>query len=125
MTDEGIFNSDVKEYESAGTHFLIGCINAYDEPDARDLAERMKAVMPEQVKAAGVKMAFAQISIFHDGISIVYLVPSDDVAAEVIREAFGEEGKFDGTSFVFEPGFSRRKVLVPKLTDALAAHPHE
>ena len=125
MTDDEIFTGDMKTYESAGTQFMIGCVNAYDDEIARDLAERMKAVMPAQVASAGVNMAFAQISIFHDGISIVYLVPSDDVAAEVVREAFGEEGKFDGTSFIFEPGFSRRKVLVPKLSDALAMHPGE
>lgn len=125
MTDAEIFQGDLKTYESAGTHYMISCVNAFDDEIARDLAKRMKAVMPSQIASAGVNMAFAQISIFHDGISIVYLVPSDDAAAEVVREAFGEEGKYDGTSFIFEPGFSRRKVLVPRLTEALAKHPAE
>ena len=125
MTDEDIFNGDMRAYESGGTHFAIACVNAYDEEIARDLAERMKAILPSQAAAVGVDMAFAQISIYHDDISIVYLVPSDEVAAEVVKEAFGENSTFDGTSFIFNPGFSRRKVLVPRLSDALAMHPVE
>ena len=125
MTDEEIFNRVIKQYENTGTRCLIGCINAYDEEGARDLAERMKAIMPEQVAKAGVNMAFAQISIFHDDLNICYLVPSDEVAAEVVREAFRDDTAFDGTSFRFTPGFSRKKVLVPMLSDALAMHPGE
>ena len=125
MTDSEIFNMDVKEYESKGKRFLIGVVNAFDQEQARDLAERMKAVLPEEVKAAGVDMGFAQVSIFHDDLSYCYIVPSDEKAAEMVKEAFGDEGKYDGTSFVFNPGFSRRQVLVPKLTDALAMHPDE
>ena len=125
MTDTEIFNMDVKEYESGGKKFLIGVVNAYDEEQARDLAERMKAILPDEAKAAGVDMAFAQVSIYHDDLSFCYLVPSDEAAGEVVKQAFGDEGKYDGTSYVFNPGFSRRKVLVPKLSDALAMHPAE
>ena len=125
MSDSEIFNMDVKEYDSKGTHFVIGVVNAYDEQQATDLAERMKAILPDEVRAAGVDMGFAQVSIFHDDLSFCYIVPSDEKAAEVVKQAFGDEGKFDGTSFVFNPGFSRRQVLVPKLTDALAMNPAE
>ena len=125
MTDHEIFNMDVKEYESTGKRFLIGVVNAFDQEQAEELAKRMKAILPEEVKAAGVDMAFAQVSIFHDDLSYCYIVPSDEAAAELVKQAFGDEGKFDGTSFVFNPGFSRRQVLVPKLSDALAMHPGE
>lgn len=125
MADTEIFNNDLRSYESGGTKFLIGVVNVYDQEQAMDMAERMKAILPQEAEAAGVDMAFAQISIYHDDVSYNYIVPSDDAAAEAMKEAFGEEGKFDGTSFVFHPGFSRKKVLVPKLSDALALHPRE
>ena len=125
MTDTEIFHKDVKEYESSGRRFLIGVINVYDQDQARNMAERMKAILPEEAKAAGVDMAFAHISIYHDDQSFAYIVPSDEAAAEVVKQAFGEEGTFDGTSFVFCPGFSRKVVLVPRLSDALALHPGE
>ena len=125
MTDEEIYNSDIKEYESAGTHFLIGCINAYDEKDARAMAMRMKPILPEAARAAGVDMAFAQISVVHDDLSMCYIVPSDDVAADVIRQAFDDDNTFDSTIFLFVPGFSRKMVLVPRISEVLAMHPTE
>lgn len=46
MTDKEIFFSDYKEYESGGTKYSIGNINAYDEESAKDLAERILDVFP-------------------------------------------------------------------------------
>ena len=125
MTDEEIFESDLKQYESAGRKFAIGCVNVYDEKNAVDMVKRMKSLLPAQRKALGVDMTFAQISIFHDDISITYLVPSDEAAAEAIETAFGDAAKFDGTAYILNPGISRRQVLVPALTDVLAMHPKE
>ena len=124
-TDEQIFFSDYKEYENNGTKYGIGCINVYDEEGARDMAERMKEQLPIAVKSTGMDMQFAQISIFHDDISISYLVPSDDAAYEIIETAFGDKAVFDGTSFVLNPGISRKQVLVPAITNILEASPKE
>ena len=125
MTDTEIFENDVKTYESAGTRFAITSIEAYDEQAAKDLAARMKAVIPAETTALGVDMAFAQISILHDDISLSYLVPSSDAAAEVVKMSFGDKAQFDGTSYVLNPGVSRKAVLVPAFTDVLAMHPSE
>ena len=125
MTDTEIFENDVKTYESAGTRFAITCIEAYDEQAAKDLAARMKAVIPAETTALGVDMAFVQISILHDDISLSYIVPSSDAAAEVVKMSFGDKAQFDGTSYVLNPGVSRKAVLVPAFTDVLAMHPSE
>jgi manganese-dependent inorganic pyrophosphatase len=125
MSDEEIFFSDYKEYEAGGKKFSIACINAYDEDTAKELAERMKPIVPATLPSTGMDMAFAQISIFHDDISITYLVPSDQTAGEVLEAAFGDSAVFDGTSYRLEPGVSRRQVLVPAITDVLEAYPKE
>ncbi len=125
MTDEEIFFSDYKEYESGGTAFAIGCINAYDEDGARDLAERMTRVFSAAKLAAGMDMLFAQISILHDDLDITYLVASDEAAREVLETAFGEKAAYDGTSYRLEPGISRKQVLVPAIADILEAYPKE
>ena len=62
---------------------------------------------------------------FHDDLSIAYLVPSDDAAAEALDAAFGETAVFDGTSYVLTPSITRKTVMVPASTDALKAHPAE
>ena len=124
-TDEEIFSSDLREYEAGGIKYMIGCVEAYDEETAEDLAARMKDVIPSAMQDMGADMAYAQISIFHDDISISYIVPSDEAAAEVIEEAFGDRAVFDGTSYVLNPGVSRRQVLVPAITDVLESHPRE
>ena len=69
-------------------------------------------------------MAFAQINFLHDGISMTFIVPSDDAAAEVIRSAF-PDAAFDGTSFRFDPGMSGKQTLLPAATDILEACPKE
>ena len=108
MTDGEIFLSDYKEYESGGTNYSIGCINVYDEEDAKEMAERMKKTFPWILRTTGMDMSFAQITIIHDDISVTFLVPSDDEAKEVIEEAFGDSAVFGGTSFRIEPGISRK-----------------
>ena len=129
MTDEEIFFSDIKEYESGNTKFAIGCVNAYDEDIAKDLADRMKKVLTTSDQLNGVDMAFAQISIYHDDISLNYLVPSNEAAKEVLGTAFGDSAEYnavyDGTSYRLEPGMSRRKVLAPAITDILKSYPKE
>ena len=84
----------------------------------------MKETVPASLEETGMDMAFAQITIFHDDISVTYLVPSGEAAAEVLETAFENAG-FDGTSYILEPGISRKQVLVPAITDILAAHPGE
>ena len=124
-SDEEIFLSDYREYESSGKKFGIAVVNAYDEESARNLAGRMKAIMPSILSAAGMDLGMAQVSIFHDDISITYLVPADEYTAAVIEEAFEGKFDFDGTSYIFKPGFSRRQVLVPAISEVLEAHPNE
>lgn len=125
MTDTEIFDSDAKDYEVDGIRFTIGSVNAYDEEGAQDLSKRMAAIMPEMAAAHGADMAFAQVSIFHDDISVNYLVASDEAAADALKEAFGDKLVFDGTAYVLRPGVSRRKVLMPALTEVLGNHPKE
>ena len=125
MTDEEILLSDLRKYEDEGTPYIIGAVSCYDEEDARDLAERMKAVLPEVMASEGAELGYAQISIFHDDISITYIVPSDEKAAELLETAFGEEAVKEGISYVLRPGISRRQVLVPRLSEALSLHPKE
>ena len=121
MTDMEILESDIKDYESGGRKYTIGCINAYDEETAKDLAERMKVLMQDLVTSRGVEMGYAQISIYHDDISMNFIVPSDETAAEVLKAAFPDRApEFDGTSYIFNPGMSRKQTLVPALTDVLA-----
>ena len=125
MTDEEIFFSDYKEYEIGGRRISVGCINAYDEETAKDLAERMKAVMPLTLSATGMDMSFAMISILHDDLSVSYLIPSDDMANAVLEAAFGDTSAYDGTSYRLEPSVSSKSVFIPAVTDVLESYPKE
>ena len=125
MTDEEIFYSDYKEYSAGGFNYSIACINVYEEQEAEELIPRMKSLMPGTLKPTGMDMAFKQIGIVHDGISITYLIPSDDVADDILNQAYGDIADYDGTTYVLNPGISRKKELVPAITNILEAHPKE
>lgn len=125
MTDEEIFFSDYKEYECGGTKYSIGNINAYDEEGAKDLAERMLDVFPSALASTGMDMAFAQINVLHDDVSFTCLVASDDVADEVLEAAFYDTAVHEDIWYKIEPYASRKKVVVPAITNFLEAHPEE
>lgn len=124
-TDEEIFFTDYKEYEIGGKRVSVGNVNAYDEETAKDLAARMKTVMPLIKPSTGMDMCFAMVSILHDDLSVTYLVPSDEAADEVLRTAFGDRAHYDGTSYKIEPYASRKAVFIPAITDVLEAYPKE
>ena len=119
MTDEEIFFSDYKEYESGGTKYSIGNINAYDEKSVQDLAERMQDVFPSVLVSTGMDMAFAQINVFRDDASFLCLIPSDDAAAEVLEAAFHNIAVHEEIWYKIEPCASRKKVVVPAITNVL------
>ena len=124
-TDGQIFNSDMKTYDAEGRRYAIGVVNVYTEEEAKAMAERMKAVMPDQIKALGVEYAFAQISVFHDDVSLCYLVPANDASSEVLKAAYGDTATFDGTSYVLNPGIPRKTKLVPDIDAVLTSYPQE
>jgi hypothetical protein len=103
----------VVEYEAGGKKFGIGCVDVYDEKEARDMAARMKDVVTKSPSSTGMDMAFAQVSVFHDDLSVTYLIPSDEKAEELLKTAYGDRAVFDGTSYVLKPGISRKKEMVP------------
>ena len=123
MADEDIFFVDYKEYEAGGTKYCIGIIEVYDEESAGDMAERMKNIMPYVLKVTGMDMAFAKISASREDTFINYIVPSDDTAAQVIKLAFGDKAVSDGVTYVFRESMSRKKVMVPAITEVLEANP--
>ena len=125
MTDQEIFDSDVKDYVCGDYRYCIGSMNVYDEDGARDLSRRMAAIISDMAAAHGADLAYAHVSIYHDDISVNYLVASDEAAAEVLQEAFPDQLEFDGTAYILRPGVSRRQVLVPALTKVLENHPKE
>ena len=87
--------------------------------------KRMNKTIPPTLGPSGMDMAFAQISIFHDDISVTYIVPANDASLDVIDAAFGDRAPYDGSAFRLEPGISRRKELVPAITNVLESYPKE
>ncbi len=125
MTEKEIYFSDYKEYIAGGKKYSIACINVYDDEGAVAMVKRMKAILPEVRKSAGMDMAFVQIGILNDDLAITYIVSSDEAADEIIKTAFKDCAVFDGTSYRLEPGISRKKDLVPAITDYLESYQKE
>jgi len=127
MTDEEIFMADYKQYEAGSTTYGIGVIDVSTEAEAKEMADRMAAFIPQELAASGVDMLFAQISAMGEVRRATYIVCSDPAAAEVIQTAYVDTGRgtFDGTSYVIRPSISRKKDLVPNIEQVLEMHPKE
>ena len=126
MSDEEILFSDYKEYEVSGVRFGIGLIPAIDEDQARDLAGRMKEVLPHGFETVKVDLLYADIGIREDGIKTEFIVPCEGKSRDYFEAAFPNYDEYDGTSYIFRNGgLGRKTKFVPGLTDYLNAHPHE
>jgi manganese-dependent inorganic pyrophosphatase len=122
MSDEEIFFSDYKEYKIGDKNISVGCINAHNEENAKELIDRMKKTMTLKLSSTKTDLSFALISILHDDISVTYIVPSNDIANEVLKTAFGDTAVFDGTSHKIEPYASRKTVFIPAITNVLKSY---
>jgi manganese-dependent inorganic pyrophosphatase len=61
------------------------------------------------------------VSIFHDDVSVTYLVPADDATDALLKATYGDTATFDGTSYVCKPGMSRKSKLVPDIDATLVS----
>ena len=126
MSDEDIFFSDYKEYEVSGVRFGIGLLSVIDEDHAREMAERMKDVLPEAYEAANVELLYACVGIREGDVKTDFIVPCDGPSRVYFESAFPNCDEFDGTSYIFRNGgLGRKTKFVPGLTDYLNAHPHD
>lgn len=125
MTDLEIFFNDYKEYESGGITYSIGNVNAYDEEAATELALRMIDTFPAALQQSGMDMAFIQVNALHDDVSFTYIIPSDETANEVLQTAFGDTATYTGQWYVLDSYASRKKIVVPAITQVLEAYPKE
>ena len=64
-------------------------------------------------------MAFAQINVIHDDVSFTCLIPSDDVADKLLQDAFCDTAVHEGIWYKIEPYASRKKIVVPAITEIL------
>ncbi len=125
MTDMEILFSDYKEYEAGSTKFGIGLLNAIDNETAKELAQRMKAVLPEGFKTRNVDLLYASVGIRENGEKIDYIVPCNEYSETVFKAAFPNYDEYDGTAYIFKAGLGRKTLFVPGLTDYILSVPRD
>lgn len=118
-TDEEIYLSDYKEYDIGGFKVSVGSVNAYDEAAAKELAERMKKIMPQMKLSAGMDLSFAMVSIKRDDLSATWLVPAEEEEEAVLAAASWGQADVDGTSYIIRPSMSRKADFIPGITEVL------
>lgn len=125
MTPQEILFSDYKEYEAGGTKFAIGIVNAIDDESAKKMAEMMKEALPEGFTTKNADLMYADVMIRENGQKIDYIVPANQISADMLTAAFPDYDEFDGTAYIYRKGLGRKSVFVPGMTDYLNTHPHE
>ena len=126
MSNEEIFFSDYKEYEVSGVKFGIGMVAVIDEEHAKEMAGRMKEVLPKCMESSKMDLLYAEVGIREGNEKTDYIVSCDGRSRDVFEAAFPKCDEFDGTSYIFRNGgLGRKSKLVPGLTDYLNAHPRE
>ena len=116
MTDEEIYFSDYKEYETNGYIFAIPYVRAKGEEGIKDMLARMEKVMVKQYEGSGIDWIITQVS--DRDLDVSYIAVYGTGAAELCNEAF-KEAEYDGHYFIFKPSVSRKSVLAPEISEVL------
>ena len=115
MSDLEAYHSDYKEYEVGDTTFAIGIVNASNEEEYADLADRMISVMDENYEDHGLDMLFVMVKYKSEDKMV--MAGSGEGANELLMKCFGNH---DGDRlFLFDENLSRKKEIVPALSQAL------
>ncbi len=115
-SNEDILHNDWKQYEAGDVKYSISVAECFDEDEVKEMAGRMKKVLPDSLAADGVDYAYAEVYASHDDVSVCYIVPADKGSEDAFRKAFGEKAEFDGNYFIMNTVISRDGELVPELT---------
>ena len=117
MTDEEIFYSDIKNYETENYRFCIAYVHASGEEELKDYSDRMYKVMEENYDPDKYYFMSAQIS--DRPADVCYLRTYGANADEICKKALAEIATFDGTNFIMIPGVSRKTVISPLIIKEL------
>ncbi len=119
MSIREIFYSDCKEYEIEGKRFAIAEASAYGEEAVRKMTDSLYSFMEENYQSLGLDMLFAKVSNKNSSgdENMMYMASYGEGAAELLEEALGH---YDGEKyFIFREGLSRKRSVVPAITDVL------
>lgn len=117
MSDKEIFYSDYKDYEYNGYHYGIGCVKVARPDLIPAMAERMQAVITEEIE----RDVEAELLLYHiydpdysTGYS-GYCGKDKTFADTLIESVFGKSGEKQGEYYLFTPSLSRKKAIVPPI----------
>ena len=119
MSDQEIFFSDYKEYETEGIRYCVADTNAYGEEAVKELAVRMHEMLKQHFESSSLQYAFSLINNKSDDPEEngMYMTAYPEEAAQILQEAFGT---CDGTlCFVFRNNLSRKADVVPAINKIL------
>ncbi len=119
MTNLEIYRSDYKEYEAGGTSFSIGVVKVNGEDEMLKMADRMKSAMKESQAETGMDMLFVMVTNKNESDSENHMCMTalGDGAEMLLQKIFLND---DGSGhFIFKEDCSRKKDIVPAITEAL------
>jgi len=118
MPDDAIYQSDYKEYEINGKFFCVGVVNASDEAKLKEMSDRMYNYIEENYETSGFNMMFAMVQSVseNEDEDKTYLFGYGEDADKILNGAFGD---FDGKYYITKDVLSRKKDVIPVITEYL------
>ena len=117
LSDTEIFYSDYKAYEHNGVKYGIGCIKVAQPEQIPDMAERMQAVMEEEI-ADGCESEFLLYNVYDPDYSTGYMgIAGKDAAfaEKLMTYTFNESTERQGNFFISKPSLARKTEIVPPI----------
>ncbi len=129
MSDEDIYFSDYKHYQTGDLSYGIGVVDVRSSDDIPDMHERMMKVMKDAYDEAGMDILLVQTAdLDHTRQYVGYYGKDEELTHQVVSSAFGSLAREEDGYYLFEPSVSRKKVIVPAIEEAyqtMAASPKE
>lgn len=113
-TEKEILYLDFKKFNSGGTTFGVGQVSSMSGEELQELKPRMQAYMEESFAEHGADMLFFMLTdIMDESTDLIYCGEGSDAAVKAAFTSDAEDRTY------LKGVMSRKKQIVPQLTDAL------
>ena len=120
LSDKEIYYIDYKDYECVDVHYGIAVVDVAKPEEVQAMADRMLAVMKEELAATGNDFILCTTASSDYSIQkIGYVGTNQEYADKIMKAAFSELGTVEEGMITLPHSVSRKTTVVPNINEAI------
>lgn len=114
-TPKQVFNQNIKKFQAGDISYIVSQVNSMNVIELQEVKEKLVPYVTEKFESLNVPLCFIMLTNIANGST--ELICFGDAARDAVESAFGIPK--DASEVLLKGLVSRKKQLIPKLTEAL------